>query len=66
MATVGSYSHKDLYFDCSNFASWKHKMHMHILGHNPSIWATVFVGMQGDPEADVGEQIKRIQVNAQA
>ena len=61
------------YFDGTNFASWKHKMKMHILGHNPTVWAIVCVGLQGDffdgrepnREATVDE-LKMLQYNAQA
>jgi hypothetical protein len=39
---------------------------MYILGHNPSVWALVLNGLQGDPQDNVVEQLKRIQLNAQA
>ena len=39
----GNYHRRGPYFDGTNFASWKHKMKMHILGHNPAVWAIVCV-----------------------
>ena len=59
------------YFDGTNFASWKHKMKMHILGHNPAVWAIVCVGLQGEffdgrepnREASANE-LKMLQYNA--
>ena len=42
----GNYHHRGPYFDSTNFASWKHKMKMHILGHNPAIRAIVCIGLQ--------------------
>ena len=44
----GNYYHRGPYFDGTNFASWKHKMKMHILGFNPHVWAVIRVGVQGD------------------
>ena len=41
-----NYHRRGLYFD--DFASWKHKMKMHILGHNPAVWAIVCIGLQGE------------------
>jgi hypothetical protein len=49
-------------------------MKMHILGHNPTVWAIVHIGLQGeyfedrrepDHEASV-EELKMLQYNAQA
>ena len=62
------------YFDGTNFASWKHKMKMHILGHNPAAWGIICVGMQGDffeegkvPDREATpEELKMLQNNAQA
>ena len=34
-SSEGNYHRRGPYFDGTNFASWKHKMKMHILGHNP-------------------------------
>ena len=70
----GNYHRRGPYFDGTNFASWKHKMKMHILGHNPAIWVVVLVGLQGDffedcreldREATV-EELKTLHYNAQA
>ena len=35
----GNYHRRGPYFDGTNFASWKHKMKTHVLGHNPAVWA---------------------------
>ena len=42
-SSEGNYHRRGPYFDGTNFASWKHKMKMHILGHNPAVWAIVCV-----------------------
>ena len=71
-SSEGNYHHRGPYFDGTNFASWKHKMKMHILGHNTAVWAIV-VGLQGEffdgrepnREATV-EELKMLQYNAQA
>ena len=47
-SSEGNYHRRGPYFDGTNFASWKYKMKMHILGHNPVVWAIVCVGLQGD------------------
>ena len=47
-SSEGSYQRRGPYFDGTNFPSWKHKMKMHILGHNPVVWDVVRVGVQGD------------------
>ena len=47
-SSEGNYHRRGPYFDGTNFASWKHKMKMHILGHNPAVWAVVRVGLQGE------------------
>ena len=46
---------------------------MHILGHNPAVWAIVRVGLQGDffdgkePNREANaEELKMLQYNAQA
>src|SRR3954463_2879649 len=62
------------YFDGTNFASWKHKMKMHILGHNPASWGIICVGMQGNffeegkvPDREATpEELRMLQNNAQA
>lgn len=62
------------YFDGTNFASWKHKMKMHILGHNPAAWGIICVGMQGEffeegkvPDREATpEELRMLQNNAQA
>ena len=62
-SSKGNYHRRGPYFDGTNFASWKHKMKMHILGHNPAVWAIVCVGFQGEATA---EELKMLQYNAQA
>ena len=72
-SSEGNYHRRGPYFDGTNFASWKHKMKMHILGDNPAVWAIVCVGLQGDffdgresnHEANADE-LKMLQDNAQA
>ena len=34
MSSEENYDRRGPYFDGTNFASWKHKMKLHILGHN--------------------------------
>ena len=48
MSSEGNYHRRGPYFDDTDFASWKHKMKMHILGHNPAVWAIVCTGLQGE------------------
>ena len=73
-SSEGNYHHRGPYFNGKNFASWKPKMKMHIIGHNPTVWVVVCVGLQGeffedgrepDREATV-EELKMLQYNAQA
>ena len=47
-SSEGNYHRRGPYFDGTNFASWKHMMKMHILGHNPTVWAIVCIGLQGE------------------
>ena len=47
-SSEGNYHRRGPYFDGTNFASWKHKMKMHILGNNPAVWAVVHVVLQGE------------------
>lgn len=47
-SSEGNYHYRGPYFDGTNFASWKHKMKMDILGHNPTIWVVIRVGLQGE------------------
>ena len=35
-SSEGNYHRRGPYFDGTNFASWKYKMKMHILGYNPA------------------------------
>src|SRR4051812_31757615 len=72
-SSEGNYHRRGPYFDGTNFASWKHKMKMHILGHNPAVWAIVCVGLQGDffdgkePNREAtADELKMLQYNAQA
>ena len=73
MSSKGNSHHRGPYFDGTNFASCKHKMKMHILGHNPAIWAIVCIVLQGEffdgrepnHEATV-EELKMLQYNVQA
>ena len=46
-SSEGNYHRRGPYFDGTNFASWKHKMKMHILGHNSAVWDIVRIGLQG-------------------
>ena len=73
MSSEGNYHHRGPYFDGTNFASWEHKMKMHILGHNPTVWAIVCIGLQGEffdgrePNHEANaEELKMLQYNAQA
>ena len=72
-SSEGNYHRRGPYFDGTNFASWKHKMKMHILGHNPAVWAIVCIGLQGEffdgrePNREaIVEELKMLQYNAQA
>ena len=72
-SSEGNYHHRGPYFDGTNFASWKHKMKMHILGHNPAVCAIVCIGLQGEffdgrePNREaIVEELKMLQYNAQA
>ncbi|SPT17644.1 unnamed protein product [Triticum aestivum] len=72
-SSKGNYHRRGRYFDGTNFASWKHKMKMHILGHNPGVWAIVCIGLQGElfdgrePNREAtAEELKMLQYNAQA
>ena len=47
-SSEGNYHRRGPYFDGTNFASWKHKMKMHILGHNPAVWDIVCIVLQGE------------------
>ena len=47
-SSEGNYHRRGPYFDGTIFASSKHKMKMHILGHNPAVWAVMRIGLQGD------------------
>src|SRR5215216_4569200 len=71
-SSEGNYHHRGPYFDGTNFPSWKHKMRMHILGHNPAVWAIVCIGLQGEffdgrePDREaIAEELKMLQYNAQ-
>ena len=68
-SSKGDYHHRGPYFDGTNFASWKHKMKIHILGHNPAVWAIVCIGLQGEYFEDekepshevIAEEMKMLQ-----
>ena len=69
----GNYHRRGPYFDGTNFASWKHKMKMHILGHNPAVWVIIFISLQGEffdgrePNREAtAEELKMLQYNTQA
>ncbi|SPT17165.1 unnamed protein product [Triticum aestivum] len=71
-SSVGNNHRRGPYFDGTNFASWKRKMKMHILGHNPAIWAIVCIGLQGEffdgrePNHEATtEELKMLQYSAQ-
>ncbi|KAM3406908.1 hypothetical protein ACQJBY_000765 [Aegilops geniculata] len=73
VSSEGNYHRRGPYFGGTNFASWKHKMKMHILGHNPAVWAIVCIGLQGEffdgrePNREAtAEELKMLQYNAQA
>ena len=72
-SSEGNYHRRGPYFDGTNFASWKHKMEMHILGHYPVVWAIVCFCLQGEffdgrePNREAtAEELKMLQYNAQA
>ena len=72
-SSEGNYHHRGPYFDGTNFAIWKHKMKMHILGHNPAVWAIVCIGLQDEffdgtePNHEATtEELKMLQYNSQA
>src|SRR5215216_973340 len=73
-SSEGNYHRRGPYFDGTNFASWKHNMKMHILGHNPAVWAIVCISLQGEffedgrePNHEAStEELKMLQYNAQA
>ena len=73
-SSKGNYHRRGPYFDGTNFASWKHKMEMHIVRHNPTVWAIVRIGLQGEyfeeggePDRELSmEELKTLQYNAQA
>ena len=73
-SSKGNYHRLGPCFDGTNFASWKHKMKMHILGHNPAVWAILCIGLQGEFFEDerepnreaTAEELKMLQYNAQA
>ena len=48
-SSEGNYHRRGPYFDGTNFASWKHKMKMHILGHNPAVGVKTGGSRVGDP-----------------
>ncbi|SPT18100.1 unnamed protein product [Triticum aestivum] len=71
-SSEGNYHRRGPYFD-TNFASWKHQMKLHILGHNPAVWAILCIGLQGEffdgrePNREAtAEELKMLQYNAQA
>ena len=72
-SSEGNYHRRGPYFDGTNFASWKHKMKIHILGFNHHVWAVTRVGVQGnffgeghEPDRDVTtDELKILQLNAQ-
>ena len=74
VSSESNYHRRGPYFDGTNFASWKHKMKMNILGYNPTVWAVVRVGLQGEFFGDgkesnreaTAEELKMLQYNAQA
>ena len=72
-SSEGNYHRRGPYFDGTKFASWKHKMKMHILGHNPAVWAIVCIGLHGEffdarePNHEAtAKELKMLQYNAQA
>ena len=73
-SSEGNYHRRGPYFDGTSFASRKHKMKLHILGHNPAVWAIVRIGLQDEHFEDgrepnreaTAEELKMLQYNAQA
>ena len=53
-SSEGNYHRRGPYFDGTNFVSWKHKMKMHVLGHNPAVWAIVCIDLLGGDDLLVG------------
>ena len=49
-SSEGNYHRRGPYFDGTNFASWQHKMKMHILGHNPVVGVKAGGSRVGGPE----------------
>src|SRR4051812_13224602 len=74
VASEENYHYRGPYFDGTKFSTWKHKMKMHILGHNPVVWVVVRVGLQGDffgdgkesDHAAIVDELKMLQYNTQA
>ena len=73
-SSEGNYHCRGPYFDGTNFASWKHKMKMHIIGFNPRVWVVIRVGVHGhffgeghEPDREAtADELKMLQLNAQA
>ena len=69
-SSEGNYHRRGPYFDGTNFSSWKHKMKMHILGHNPVVWAIVCIvlqlnsSMRENQHEATAEELKMLQYNA--
>ena len=62
-SSKGNDHHRGPYFDGTNFASWKRMMKMHILGHNPTTWAIVCIGLQGESLMGENQIVKLPQKN---
>ena len=73
-SSKGNYHRRGPYFHGTNFATWKHKMKMHMLGFNPHVCAVMRVGVQGNffeegHELDrdaTPHELKMFPLNAQA
>ena len=46
-------------FDGTNFATWKDRMKMHILGHNPAVWAIVCIGCKVNSSMEGNRIVKK-------
>ncbi|XP_073366949.1 uncharacterized protein [Aegilops tauschii subsp. strangulata] len=72
-SSEGNYHRRGPYFDGTNFASWKHRMKMHILDHNPAVLAIMRIVLQGQYFEDgrepdrvaSAEELKMSQYNVQ-
>ena len=62
-SSEGNYHRRGPYFDGTNFASWKHKMKMHILGHNPAVWAILLLACNVNSSMGENRTVKLMRKN---